>query len=510
MKKTVVLVILDGWGIGRNDESNPIYMVKPENFRWLEENFPAGSLQASGISVGLPWGEVGNSEVGHLTIGAGKVVYQYYPRITLSIRDGSFFRNDVLKNTFAHARKNNSGVNLIGLLTKANVHASLEHLQALVKMAGEEKIDNVKLHLFTDGKDSPPRTAGSFLEGVPRDKLATLSGRFYGMDRNQNWEVTRRAYDCITGTGGEIKTDIEKALKDNYSQGLSEEFLPPLRVMPDKAVQENDSVIFFNFREDSIRQIAEAFTNKNFDKFPVRNFKNLFIATMTRYEEKFSAPVAFPPDTVENPLGKVLADAGKIQLRLAETYKYAHVTYFFNGHREPAYRNEYRVLIPSLSTPRIDEHPEMMAASVTDRALEAIANGSFDFILINYANPDTIGHTGNFEAGLKTVKVMNDEMGRIIKAATDANAATIITSDHGNLEEMINPRTGEFETQHDPSPVPIYLVGEEFRNRKFVNWRNLSTETTGVLSDIAPTILEIMNMPKPVEMNGQSLLQGLI
>ncbi|MDO8664740.1 MAG: 2,3-bisphosphoglycerate-independent phosphoglycerate mutase [Candidatus Liptonbacteria bacterium] len=510
MKRTVALIILDGWGIGRNDESNPIHMVNPENFRWLEDNYPTGSLQASGISVGLPWGEVGNSEVGHLTIGAGKVIYQYYPRIMLSIGDGSFFKNPALKNAFEHAKKNNSGINFVGLLTKANVHASIEHLQALIKMAEQEKIDNVKLHLFADGKDSPPHMFEKLLEEIPKEKLATLSGRYYGMDRSQNWEATQRAYDCMTGTSGGTTDNLAKAIEKNYELNHSEEFLPPLIVSSDKLIQENDSVIFFNFREDSIRQIAESFITENFDKFPVKKFENLFIVTMTRYEEKFAVPIAFPPDTVENPLGKILSDAGKNQLRLAETYKYAHVTYFFNGYREPAFKNEYRVLIPSLSAPHQDEHPEMMAGSITDRAIEAISNHSFDFILINYANPDTMGHTGNFEAGLKAVEIINNEIGRLLKVCLNQDTVVIITSDHGNIEEMLSPITGQAETQHDPSPVPFYLIAQEFKNRKFSNWKNLSMDVTGVLSDVAPTILEIMNIPKPPEMNGESLLQSLI
>ncbi len=509
MKRTLVLVILDGWGIGREDGSNPIHEVKPANLGSLAENYPVGSLNASGISVGLPWGEVGNSEVGHLTIGAGKTIYQYYPRITLAIRDETFFQNEALKAAFEHARNNNSGINLVGLLTKANVHASLDHLHALLRMAEAEKVENVKLHLFADGKDSQTHTLEKFLEEVPKEKLATLIGRYYAMDRNQNWEATQRAYDCMTGTKITATKDLDQTIKENYSRNSSEEFLPPVNVSPDKFIQDNDAVIFFNFREDSMRQTAESFIMKNFDKFPVKNFSNLFITTMTHYDDKFPVSVAFPPVTVENCLGKVLSDAGKIQLRLAETYKYAHVTYFFNGYREPAFKNEYRVVVPSLSVPRPDEHPEMMASAITDRAIEALTNRTFDFILINYANGDTMGHTGNFEAGMKAVEIVDNEVGKIIKAASENNAVVVITSDHGNVEEMISPATGLTETQHDPNPVPIYLVSPEFKGRKFMNWKNLSGEVTGVLSDVAPTILEIMEIPKPPEMNGESLLQSL-
>ena len=510
MKRTVVLIILDGWGIGRNDISDPIHAVNPESFRMLEENFPVGSLQASGIGVGLPWGEIGNSEVGHLTIGAGKVIYQYFPRITLGIRDKSFFENKALKDAFLHAKKNNSGVNLVGLLTGANVHASIEHLQALLQMAKEQNVENVKLHLFADGKDSPPRSLEKFLKEIPLEKLATLTGRYYAMDRTQNWQVTQRTYECLIGKSGEMAANIEETIKDNYKRGQTEEFLPPLRIAPDKFIQDNDALIFFNFREDSIRQLAEAFIVKNFDKFPVKTFQNLYIATMTRYEEKFSVPVAYLPETVENPLGKVLSEAGKTQLRLAETYKYAHVTYFFNGYHEPVFKNEYRVFIPSLTAPHPDEHPEMMASAITARLVQAIESRSFDFILANYANPDAIGHTGNFEAAVETIKVIDKEIGRVIKAGLNSETTIIISSDHGNVEEMINPETGRMETQHDPNPVPVYLVAPEFKGRKFVNWKNLTFEVTGVLSDIAPTVLELMGIPQPEEMTGKSLLRELI
>ncbi len=510
MKRTVVLIILDGWGIGRNDESNPIYVAQPEQFGWLAENFPVGSLQASGISVGLPWGEVGNSEVGHLTIGAGKVMYQYFPRISLAIRDKSFFENPALSGAFAHARKKNSGVNLIGLLTKANVHASMDHLQALLRMAEEKQCGNIKLHLFSDGKDSPPHTLEKFLQEIPREKLATLTGRYYAMDRNQNWQLTQQTYECLTGQSGQVPVDLHEVIKNNYERGLNEEFLPPLRVAADKSIQENDAVIFFNFREDSIRQLAEAFIIKDFDAFPVKKFENLYITTMTRYEEKLAVPVAYLPEAVEQPLGRVLSEAGLTQLRLAETYKHAHVSFFFNGYREPAFKNEYRVFVPSLTTPHPDEHPEMMAAAITDRLLEAIQARSFGFILANYANPDTIGHTGNFKAGLEAVKIIDKEIGRILKVGLNPETILMITSDHGNLEEMIDPMTSQSETQHDPNPVPFYLVAPEFRNRKFLNWENLSSEVAGVLSDVAPTILELMNIPQPAEMTGRSLLDELI
>ncbi len=510
MKKTFILVVLDGWGIGRNDETNPVYIANPKNFAWLNENFPVTSLQASGITVGLPWGEVGNSEVGHLTLGAGKVLYQYYPKITMMIRDKTFFSNTALKDACAHARKNNSAVNLIGLLSKGNVHASIEHIQALLQMMELEKIDHVRLHLFADGKDTQPHTLEALLSALPKAKIATLTGRYYAMDRNKNWSLTRIAYENITGQSGTRLENAHPAIEATYKRGLTEEYLPPLCFGDDSAVQENDAIIFFNFREDSMRQLAESFIIKGFSEFPVKDFQNLYVATMTVYEDRFAVPVICPAEEILNPLGKVLSDAGKTQLRLAETYKYAHVTLFFNGYRETPLPNEYRIVMPSISTARIEDHPEMMAGQITDRLLDAIQSHGFDFILVNYANADTIAHTANYEAGIRAVETIDKELGRILKVAINPETVLMITSDHGNIEEMLNPSTGLPESQHDASPVPFYLIAPEFKGRKFTNWRNLSSETMGSIADVAPTILELMQIRKPPEMTGRSLLEGIV
>jgi 2,3-bisphosphoglycerate-independent phosphoglycerate mutase len=509
-KQTTVLIVLDGWGIGRNDASNPIYVVKPETFAWLKEHYPVTSIQASGIAVGLPWGEVGNSEVGHLTLGAGKVLYQYYPKITMAIRDGSFFENPVLKAACAHARETGGAINFAGLLTEANVHASLDHLKALIKMAEQEKVPKINLHLFADAKDSPPHTVESFLKEVPAEYLASLMGRYYAMDRQGDWRLTETAYRTITGANGAVVQNPSQTIAATYARGMTEEYLPPMRFGEGKSVQDGDALFFFNYREDSIRQLASSFIVKPFDKFPTIDFNNLFVATMSHYDDAFAVPVAFPADVVHDPIGKVLSDRGMTQLRLAETYKYAHVTYFFNGLREEPFQNEYRILIPSNESLHPEEHPEMMARPITDRLVEAMENHAFDFVLVNYANPDTIGHTANYNAGLEAVKVIDREIGRVVKAAEAAGAVVAITGDHGNIEEMINPMTGLPESQHDPSPVPLYLVGEEFKGRKFVNQESLAMETLGSLADVAPTLLEIMHIPQPPEMTGRSLLDGLV
>lgn len=510
MRRTVVLVILDGWGIGRNDESNPIYVVKPEFLTRLGADYPLTSLQASGISVGLPWGEVGNSEVGHLTLGAGKVIYQYFPLISLSIREGSFFKNKALTGAFSHAKNNGSAVNLVGLLTRANVHASLEHLEALIVMAGREKTERLNLHLLTDGKDSPPRSALEFIKNLPAGSIGSLSGRYYAMDRDGNWQLVRRAYEAMTGLGPSSAEKPEAIIARAVAEAKSEEFLAPVSLDANRSIRDGDAVIFFNFREDGMRELSEAFVDKKFSRFPVKKFKNIHVAAMTRYEKTFGAPVAFEPDIVTTPLGKILSDGGRNQLRVAETYKYAHVTYFFNGYREEPFPNEYRVLIPSLTTPRVDEHPKMMAPAITDRVIQGLENRAFDFILANYANPDSIAHTENYSAALEAVSVIDEEIGRIVKAIGQTETVLMITSDHGNIEQVLNPLTAEAETQHDPNPVPFYLVGPEFKGRKFVNAENLKNETAGILSDVAPTILDVLGLRKPDEMTGQSLTGKLV
>ena len=511
-KRTVILVILDGWGIGRDDESNPIFIANPQNINKIKDDFPSAALQASGIAVGLPWGEEGNSEVGHLNIGAGKVIYQNYPRISLAIRDGSFFKNETILAAFEHSKKNNSNVNLIGLLTGGNVHASLEHLKALIKFAQNENVHRINLHLIADGRDSLPKSSLDLLKHIPFSEkivLASVSGRYYAMDGDKHWDRTREYYKTLIGEGT-IVENAENHVKNTYQKELNDEYVFPAIIGPQKlTVNDGDSVIFFNFREDRTRQIVEPFVNKNFDKFSIKNFSNLYVASLINYDDRFKIPVAFPKEKAKNPLVKILSENNKIQLRLAETEKYAHITYFFNGEIEAPFENEFRVLIPSKSEIHHDEHPEMMAEEITNRLLQAIDEQSYDFILVNYANADVIAHTGNFEAAVKAVKIIDEQIGKIAEAILKNNGVLIITADHGNIERMINPQTGEPETQHDLSPVPIYLVAKEFKNKKDKARRKEKTPV-GILADIAPTILELMNIPEPKEMTGQSLLKFLI
>lgn len=515
MKRTTVLVILDGWGIGDLNESNPIYMAEPKTMNMIRERYPSAALQASGIAVGLPWEEEGNSEVGHLTIGAGKIIYQHFPRISMAIEEGTFFENQAIKKAFAHVKKSNSALHIVGLLSEGNVHASMKHLFALLEFALREKYSQVFFHFFTDGKDSAPRAALEILKNVEVairkngiGKISSVGGRYYAMDRDSRWDRTKEAYRALIGEAPAAER-AEEAIQKSYGKGVNDELVYPASISSARFIGDGDAVIFFNFREDSMRQITEPFLNPKFDKFPAKKFKDLYAVTFTEYDENFKAVVAFPKEKIENPLGKVLSDNGKNQLRIAETEKYAHVTYFFNGLREKPFPDEYRNLIPSQSILHHDERPEMMAREITDRALVSLNEGSFDFILINYANPDIIAHTGNYDAALKAIKVIDREIDRLFKAVLENDQILLITSDHGNAEVMLDPKTGQTETKHNSSPVPIYLVGKKFEKRKLTNILN-RLPIIGLLSDVAPTVLDLMRLQKPAEMTGQSLLTELM
>lgn len=514
MKRIVMLVVLDGWGMGAPDSSNPIHVADPQTFRFIESNFPAGTLQASGITVGLPWEEEGNSEVGHLTLGAGKILYQHYPRISIAVRNGSFFNLPRLKAAFAHVKKTGGTMHFAGLLTEGNVHASYEHLEALVEMAKREQCASLVLHLFTDGRDSDPRSAAVLINKVKGllaqkgvGKIGSYVGRYYAMDRDRHWERTAEAYKMLAQGAGIVRP-IEESIQKVYGRELNDEYIEP--TVPDGpvSIKDGDALVFFNFREDRMKQISEAFLNPKFDKFKTESFKNLFIATLTQYNKEIGGYEVFNRETVNMPLGRVLSEHGKSQLRIAETEKYAHVTYFFNGLREEPFPNEYRVLIPSQTVSRHDERPEMMASAITDRAIAALQEGTGDFILANYANSDMVAHTGNFDATVKAVKVVDAEMARLLRVALDGNHIVIITSDHGNAERLLDLQTGEQETRHNPSPVPFYLIAREFgqagRHEGYYRLPPL-----GILSDVAPTILELMQIPKPDEMTGESLVGAL-
>ncbi len=515
VKRTYILVILDGWGIGKKDSSNPIYAVSPEIIKTIQNNYPCGALQASGIAVGLPWKEEGNSEVGHMIIGAGKTLYQYALKISTAIDDGSFFENQNLKNAFTHAKNNKSNLHLIGLLSEGNVHSSFKHLATLIKMAKKEKCEKVNLHIFTDGRDSRPQSAMNLIQKLnteiqknpgPEFKLATLSGRYFSMNRDNYWERTEKAYRILTETNS-IPKPPEEIIKETYQKNLNDEYIEPTMI-ENGAIQDNDAIIFFNFREDRMQQITAPFLNPDFDKFPVKKFQNLYVVTMTKYQDKYPEIFAWSQEISENPLGKILSDHKKNQLRIAETEKYAHVTYFFNNLRKEPFTDEFRILIPSNKIAHHDEKPEMMAQAITDRALFAINGGGFDFILVNYANPDMIAHTGNYNATIKAIKFLDKQIERLYKNVLEHNHVLLITSDHGNAENLIDLNSGEPETKHNINPVPFYLIAKEFQGKNKSTTGSLPV--IGLLSDVAPTILELMNIPKPKEMIGQSLLEQLL
>lgn len=512
MRSTVVLVVLDGWGIGPTDESNPIYVVKPKTISYIQQNFPSGSLQASGIAVGLPWGEEGNSEVGHLTMGIGKVVYQHYPRISLSISDGSFQKNTSLLSVFDHAKKHHGRVHLVGLVGQANVHSSMEHLEELIRMAHEQNVSCI-IHMISDGRDSEPHSAYSLLQKLPLDQVGSISGRYYAMDRDKHWDLTHRAYDALVGIGTPIpQTEIQKHIEKTYANRLNDEYIAPVIIdSPQRSIQDNDAVLFFNFREDRMRQITEACTSPHFKEFETKKFSNVLYVSMTQYRDDFSIPVVFPPEKIQECLGHVLSQNNKSQLRIAETQKYTHVTFFFNGLQDNPFPGEYRILIPSRMIPRQEDDPVMMAPAITARLIEALEEGAFDFILVNFANPDMIAHTGNYEASKKAIQVIDEQLTRLIQTALRTNATLLITADHGNVERLFNPITGEPETKHDANPVPVYLVGNAYaRPQNSSVLQERERVTIGMLSDIAPTILELMNVQKPATMTGQSLLRYLV
>ena len=517
MERKIVLLILDGWGIGRKDYSNPIHVAQPPRLNAIRANYRSATLQSSGISVGLPWGEEGSSEVGHLTIGAGKVIYQHFPRITLAINDRSFFKNPALVGAVKHATQRGSALHLAGLLTEGNVHASLDHIKALIELAKKGGVQNLNLHLWSDGKDSPPKSllplmsrVRSFIKEAGVGRIASVGGRFYALDRDEHWTRTKKAYEAMVGAAPTVK-DLETAINEHYGRDLGDEFIEPCMIGPEShPVREHDALIFFDFREDNMRQIASPFILKGFDHFPAEKFEDLAVATMTNYSKTFSVPVAFPNEAINAPLGKILADSGRLQLHIAETEKYAHITYFFNGYREEPFPNEYRVLIPSRNVAGHDEAPEMMAHEVAARIVESVEEGGFDFILGNLANADVIAHTGNFEAATAAVKIIDEEVGRIVDACLAHGYYCAITSDHGNIERMINPMTGRPETTHNANLVPFYLVGSGFEHPKNDGEIELlEGEATGMLGDVAPTILELFGIPKPEEMTGESLLRIL-
>ncbi len=517
--KPIILAILDGWGIGQANQGNAIFQAKIPNLKEVGKNYPSCSLQASGIAVGLPWNEAGNSEVGHLNIGSGQVIYQYLPRISLEIKNGEFFKNPAFLKTIEHVKKNNSFLHLMGLISSGNVHSYLEHVYALLELARKNKIEKLRLHLFTDGKDAPLKEAKKVITALqeklknPNWKIASLIGRLYAMDRNQNWDRTEKTYNLLIQGQGEKTQKPIKKLEEFYEQEITDTYIKPIVITDENQepvgnIKNNDAVIFFNFREDSARQLTRAFVLENFNEFPRQSLENLFFCTMTEYEKNLPIESAYPPIEIKSHLTELLSVKGKRILKVAETEKYAHVTYFFNGSKEQPCPGEIRELIPSKIVSRYDEHPEMQANKVTETIIKGIKE-KYDLIVANYANADMVGHTGNLQASIKAVEFLDKTIKPLIGMAEYGECILIISSDHGNVEEMVNPQTGEKITKHSIYPVPFYLVGKEYRFKESKTEKELEElykTPQGILSDIVPTILELMKIPQPSSMTGKSLL----
>lgn len=524
--KPLVLIVLDGYGLSPLTDKNPIAMANKPVLDDLMAHYPYGVLDASGIAVGLPWGEVGNSEVGHLNLGAGMVVYQNLPRINISIENGTFFSNEVFLKACEHARTNNSSLHLLGIASTGGVHGHIEHLKSLVRLAKQQKIKNVFIHAITDGRDSPPQSAIDFLKDIQKTlksertgTLATLCGRYYAMDRNTAWDRTQKAYDALTSGKGALSRDPFDALKKSYKAGNDDEMFEPTiltdrKDKPLSLVQDNDAIIFFNYREDRARQLAQSFVMKDFDGFPrEKTPSNLFFATMTEYEADLPAQVAFPPQHIKHPFGSLLAKAGKKQLRIAETEKYAHVTYFFNGGREEIYENEDRILVPSPRVRTYDEKPEMSAYEVTKKLVAEIGKKKYDFCLVNFANPDMVAHTGSVEATIKAIEATDECVGMVVNANRKVGGITLITADHGNAESLLDPLSQGIDKEHSTSAVPFFLVDEGARRDRTPEELlvlKVQINPNGILADVAPTMLELAGIAPDPDMTGRSILKDLM
>ena len=495
----LLLAILDGWGYREERYGNAIAYAHTPNMNSFIKKYPFTVLQAGGTAVGLPEGQMGNSEVGHINIGAGRIVYQDSLRILKAIEDGSFFENRVLKKAMEKAKK--TKLHLIGLIGPGGVHALPEHLFALLKMAKENGLKNVAIHCFTDGRDTPPKSALEYVRQIQRKideigigEIATIVGRYYAMDRDKRWERTKKAYEMLTQGKGRKAENAEEAVKEAYEKGETDEFIQPT-VVKKTSIKDGDVVIFFNFRPDRSRQLTQAFVDNKFKEFE-RKKLNLHFVTMTRYMDGLGVEIAFDKVMLKNTFGEVISKNGMMQLRIAETEKYAHVTFFFNGGREKPFDGEERCLIPSPKVATYDMKPEMSAYEVTREVIKKIREKKYDVIVLNYANPDMVGHTGVWEAAVKAVEVVDECIGKVIDAVLEQKGIAIITADHGNAEEMLED--GNPKTAHTTNPVPFILVGKEAKLRK------------GNLGDIAPTMLDLLGIKKPKEMTGKSLIERKI
>lgn len=505
-KATLLLMILDGWGYNENNKYNAIAQANTPQWDEWWKNCPHILLQASGYSVGLPDAQMGNSEVGHMHIGAGRVIQQDFTRINRSIDNGEFAQNPVFRNALTTLQKNGKSLHIMGLFSPGGVHSHEQHLFALLDLCAQQKFSSVYLHLFLDGRDTPPQSALHSLNRLhtelnihPVARVCSISGRYYAMDRDNRWERIEPVYTLLTqGNSTHHFMDAETAIKHYYQENLSDEFIPPTLIGEKKVIEDGDAVLFYNFRADRARQLTSAFIDPNFEKFKRSVQPKLsFFISMTQYDKNFPTTQAFPPVPLNNTLGEVLAAHGLSQLRIAETEKYAHVTFFFNGGNENIFTHEERVLIPSPQVATYNLQPEMSAPQLTECLIEAINSQAFDVIICNYANADMVGHSGDFKATLKAIECLDQCMSKVWQALEKHGGKLLITADHGNAEEMFDETTHQAHTAHTSEPVPLVYVGG--------GWHFAHKE--GSLIDIAPTMLSLLGICPPREMTGLKLLE---
>lgn len=509
MKKRVMLVIMDGLGYGRDYPGNAVKLANKPNLDWLIKEFPNTSIKASGLDVGLPDGQMGNSEVGHLNIGSGRIVYQDLSLITKEIQDGDFFKNEALLNVVRSAKDNGKALHLLGLLSEGGVHSHISHVYALLELAKREGLDKVYVHAFLDGRDVSP-TAGikdienliDKMNSIGVGKLATITGRYYAMDRDKRWDRVEKAYDAMTISEGKKTENPLISIEEEYALNITDEFMIPTVITKDgnpvASIEDGDSVIFFNFRPDRAREITRAIVDTEFEGFERKKTVSTNYVTMTEYDKTIqNVTVAYAPKQILNTFGEVVSRAGLKQLRTAETEKYAHVTFFFNGGVEQPYENEERILVPSPKVATYDLQPEMSAYQVKDNVVAKMKAQDPDVIILNFANPDMVGHTGVIPAAIKAIETVDQCVGEIAKVALEYGYDLLITADHGNSEQLIDYETGKPFTAHTTNVVPLIYVTNE---------KGITLLDDGRLSDLAPTMLDILNIEKPAEMTGHTLI----
>ena len=506
--KLMMLMILDGFGINENEQGNAVKLAKTPNIDKLMKTCPTTQIHASGLAVGLPEGQMGNSEVGHTNIGAGRIVYQELTKITKSIEDGDFFSNEALNKAIENCKKNNSKLHIMGLLSDGGVHSHNRHLYAILELAKRKDFENVYIHCFMDGRDTPPTSGEGYIAKLEEKikekgigKIATISGRFYSMDRDKRWQRIQKAYDAMVKGEGIKANSAIQAIESSYQKEVFDEFIEPTVIYngdsPVAKIEENDSVVFFNFRPDRAREITRTLIDRDFSEFDTNKNLNLYFVCMTPYDETMpNVDIAFKKETLVNTFGEYISKKGLTQLRIAETEKYAHVTFFFNGGEEKQYKGEDRILVPSPKVETYDMQPELSAEEVTEKVVDAINSKKYDVVILNYANPDMVGHTGSLEATIKAIEKIDECVERVVEAVNNQEGRLIITADHGNSEQMIDYKTGEPHTAHTTNPVPLILVGVDNVKLK-----------EGRLADLAPTMLDIMGLEKPAEMTGESIIE---